>query len=268
MDLVDTADWIGLPAVVVGELWVGFLAGTRLEQNIAALRGFLADPSVHEIPAELPDDPPDHLRDGLGRLGGEDEPRLHRTGLDPEHDEVARGTAEKTRCRDGLDDPELVERHPGARLRRHFPEGPPEDGSRRDAGVVRVDHDYPRAIGHHVDEVRAPRPSIDDIHAIRKLLPPERLDGAHAHPLIPEEDVPDSEDEGGQGRPHGHSGNARQSRSSGVGSVPQPGNGAGIDAPPRKRWFRTDTPSEMSTDPSSFESAAETHPGRAAPRKR
>lgn len=52
VELVDTADWIGLPAVVAGELWVGFLSGKRIEQNLAALRGFLSNPSVHEIPID------------------------------------------------------------------------------------------------------------------------------------------------------------------------------------------------------------------------
>ena len=49
VELVDTADWIGLPSVVVGELWFGFLAGKRLERDVAALREFLSNPGVHEI---------------------------------------------------------------------------------------------------------------------------------------------------------------------------------------------------------------------------
>ena len=47
--LIDTADWVGLPAIVIGELWIGFLGGRRLAENQAALRGFLAHPVVHEL---------------------------------------------------------------------------------------------------------------------------------------------------------------------------------------------------------------------------
>ena len=43
------ADWIGVPAVVIGELWMGFLLGDRVERNTAQLREFLANPSVEEL---------------------------------------------------------------------------------------------------------------------------------------------------------------------------------------------------------------------------
>jgi len=41
VDLVDRADWIGMPSIVVGELWAGFLLGARMEENIGALEEFL-----------------------------------------------------------------------------------------------------------------------------------------------------------------------------------------------------------------------------------
>ena len=47
--LIDTADWIGLPSIAIGELWVGFLSGGRLAENQAELREFLAHPVVHEL---------------------------------------------------------------------------------------------------------------------------------------------------------------------------------------------------------------------------
>lgn len=47
--LIDAADWIGLPSVVVGELTIGFLLGTRSEQNHEELRELLADPVVEEL---------------------------------------------------------------------------------------------------------------------------------------------------------------------------------------------------------------------------
>lgn len=47
--LVDAAHWVGVPAVVVGELWTGFLQGDKRERNEAELADFLAHPSVAEI---------------------------------------------------------------------------------------------------------------------------------------------------------------------------------------------------------------------------
>ncbi len=47
--LLDTAEWIGVPSVVIGELWLGFLQGERLERNVSELNEFLANPVVHEI---------------------------------------------------------------------------------------------------------------------------------------------------------------------------------------------------------------------------
>jgi predicted nucleic acid-binding protein len=49
VELVDTAEWIGLPSIVIGELWVGFLLGDRPDANLSELRAFLAHPVVHEI---------------------------------------------------------------------------------------------------------------------------------------------------------------------------------------------------------------------------
>lgn len=52
VELIDTADWVGVPSVVLGELWAGFLLGGRLERNAAELAKFLANPFVHEIPIQ------------------------------------------------------------------------------------------------------------------------------------------------------------------------------------------------------------------------
>lgn len=49
VDLIDTAEWIGVPSIVLGELWVGFLLGDRVEANRAELQTFLAHPVVQEI---------------------------------------------------------------------------------------------------------------------------------------------------------------------------------------------------------------------------
>jgi predicted nucleic acid-binding protein len=50
--LLDGAEWIGVPAVVLGELRTGFLLGLRREKNESELQEFLAHPSVEELPVE------------------------------------------------------------------------------------------------------------------------------------------------------------------------------------------------------------------------
>jgi predicted nucleic acid-binding protein len=50
--LIDRAEWIGVPAVTEGELHVGFLLGTRREQNEVELRDFMANPIVERLPID------------------------------------------------------------------------------------------------------------------------------------------------------------------------------------------------------------------------
>ena len=54
IELIDTAEWIGVPAIVLGELWAGFLRGKRFQQNDRELREFLANPAVAEIEITSP----------------------------------------------------------------------------------------------------------------------------------------------------------------------------------------------------------------------
>lgn len=49
VELIDSADWIGVPAVVFGELWTGFLQGGERQRNENELIEFLANPAVEEI---------------------------------------------------------------------------------------------------------------------------------------------------------------------------------------------------------------------------
>ena len=44
-----TAETVGLPLIVLGELWFGFTNGTRLRQNAATLERFLATPRVRVL---------------------------------------------------------------------------------------------------------------------------------------------------------------------------------------------------------------------------
>jgi tRNA(fMet)-specific endonuclease VapC len=50
--LIDRAEWIGVPAIVLGELRVGFRLGRHHDRNEATLAEFLANPVVEELPVE------------------------------------------------------------------------------------------------------------------------------------------------------------------------------------------------------------------------
>lgn len=49
IDLVDGAAWLGMPAVVLGELRTGFGLGKRRDRNERELAAFLANPVVHVL---------------------------------------------------------------------------------------------------------------------------------------------------------------------------------------------------------------------------
>lgn len=52
VERLDTAEWVGVPAVVLGELRAGFRLGSRREQNENRLREFLENPIVAELPID------------------------------------------------------------------------------------------------------------------------------------------------------------------------------------------------------------------------
>lgn len=49
---VDVAEWIGIPSVVIGELWAGFLLGSRRAENIQKLDEFLSHAVVEVVPID------------------------------------------------------------------------------------------------------------------------------------------------------------------------------------------------------------------------
>lgn len=49
VELVDRAGWIGMPAIVLGELESGFLAGRHAERNEEELERFLRHPVVEQL---------------------------------------------------------------------------------------------------------------------------------------------------------------------------------------------------------------------------
>jgi len=54
VEILDTAEWIGVPSIVLGELWTGFLIGRRPRENERELREFLANPVVEELSVDTP----------------------------------------------------------------------------------------------------------------------------------------------------------------------------------------------------------------------
>ncbi len=46
---LDRASWVGVPSIVLGELWTGFLLGDRADENAAELDAFLAHDVVKEL---------------------------------------------------------------------------------------------------------------------------------------------------------------------------------------------------------------------------
>jgi tRNA(fMet)-specific endonuclease VapC len=51
-DLLDRAEWIGVPVIVIGELWAGFAKGTKRRRNVDELERFLASPLVETLPVD------------------------------------------------------------------------------------------------------------------------------------------------------------------------------------------------------------------------
>ncbi len=50
VELMDRAEWLGLPVVVLGELAVGFRQGSRAGTNQRELDQFVANPAVEVLP--------------------------------------------------------------------------------------------------------------------------------------------------------------------------------------------------------------------------
>ncbi|MCX6594470.1 MAG: type II toxin-antitoxin system VapC family toxin [Acidobacteria bacterium] len=52
VELIETAETIVVPSIVIGELAAGFRAGSRSQQNFAVLTEFLANSVVAECPVD------------------------------------------------------------------------------------------------------------------------------------------------------------------------------------------------------------------------
>lgn len=51
-ELLDSATYIGVPSIVIGELWLGFLGGAKARENELELNQFLEHPVVEEVPVD------------------------------------------------------------------------------------------------------------------------------------------------------------------------------------------------------------------------
>jgi predicted nucleic acid-binding protein len=50
--LLDSAEWVGVPAIVIGELLSGFAQGRQASRNERELEEFLANPAVETLPVD------------------------------------------------------------------------------------------------------------------------------------------------------------------------------------------------------------------------
>jgi tRNA(fMet)-specific endonuclease VapC len=50
--IIDSAEWVGVPTITLGELRAGFLLGKLRERNESGLRDFIASPIVDVLPVD------------------------------------------------------------------------------------------------------------------------------------------------------------------------------------------------------------------------
>ncbi|MBI3926105.1 MAG: type II toxin-antitoxin system VapC family toxin [Armatimonadetes bacterium] len=70
IERIDRAEWLGVPSIVLGELWMGFNLGRHLSKNQQLLEAFLQNPLVEEI----------RVQGAVPRLYGEIAAELRRKG--------------------------------------------------------------------------------------------------------------------------------------------------------------------------------------------
>ena len=52
VEYLDRAEWVGVPGIVLGELWAGFQLGSRAEVNVRELGEFLDHALVELVPVD------------------------------------------------------------------------------------------------------------------------------------------------------------------------------------------------------------------------
>jgi len=53
VDILESAEWVGVPSIVLGELWTGFLRGGQFKRNETELREFLSNPVVEVLSVDF-----------------------------------------------------------------------------------------------------------------------------------------------------------------------------------------------------------------------
>ena len=77
-DAIRRADSVGMPGIVLGELWFGFVNGTRVRENSETLERFLATPRVHIL----------QLDDQTARTFGEIATQLRQRGVSIQQNDI------------------------------------------------------------------------------------------------------------------------------------------------------------------------------------
>jgi tRNA(fMet)-specific endonuclease VapC len=78
VEVVDFAYEIGLPNVVVGELFAGFHGGTQFQKNVQALEDFLDLPKAKIV----------HFSDSTPQIFGEQQAKLQKQGIKVPHNDL------------------------------------------------------------------------------------------------------------------------------------------------------------------------------------
>ena len=66
VEILDGAEWVGVPAITLGELRAGFVAGRHRTRNESELRAFLANPVVEVLVVD--DEASRHFAEIVGDL--------------------------------------------------------------------------------------------------------------------------------------------------------------------------------------------------------
>jgi tRNA(fMet)-specific endonuclease VapC len=76
--ILEYADEIGMPNVVIAELYAGFFDGTKFSQNEAELESFLTKPNVAVV----------RISDATLKIFGEQKTKLKRIGVSVPHNDL------------------------------------------------------------------------------------------------------------------------------------------------------------------------------------
>ena len=76
--ILESADEVGLPNVVIAELYAGFFGGTQFAQNVAEIQSFLQEPQIRRVEFSL----------HTPKIFGEQHSSLKRQGITVPHNDL------------------------------------------------------------------------------------------------------------------------------------------------------------------------------------